>query len=321
MDINVFQQGQFPIVFRALRTALAPEGALAPEERSFLRTYAEITGYSLPSTDPEPIAARDVLRSFPPGAALAGAHERKRLVQLAAMAAMLHRPVRASAAAYVEALSEQLDTPEPVVAVLRALSLGRKVRARLLTTRRGLSAILGEARRAEGVRGVLRFLGALFFQLRVNRDGVFRYRRLGLLPEGTLGREVWAHLTELGYSFPGEPGGIPATMVYHDIGHVLAGNDTTPAGEILQGSFQGGNRRQDGFFFVQFVLLQFHQGVQVTPIAAPEVGYFDPEKVLRSIHRGAACGVDITHQWDFWPLMSLPLEEARARVGLSPKAA
>jgi hypothetical protein len=26
-----------------------------------------------------------------------------------------------------------------------------------------------------------------------------------------------------------------------------------------------------------------------------------------------------THQWNFWPLMSLPLQEARAKVGLLPK--
>ena len=36
--------------------------------------------------------------------------------------------------------------------------------------------------------------------------------------------------------------------------HVLAGHEATPLGEIQQGSFQGGNRRQDGFFFIQFVL-------------------------------------------------------------------
>lgn len=89
-------------------------------------------------------------------------------------------------------------------------------------------------------------------------------------------------------------------------------------GEIQQGAFQGGDRRQDGFFFVQFVLLQFHHRVRLTPAAAPEVGYFDPEKVLWAVHRGAACTVDITHQWDYWPLMPLPLDEARARCNLLP---
>jgi hypothetical protein len=48
------------------------------------------------------------------------------------------------------------------------------------------------------------------------------------------------------------------------------------------------------------------------------VGNFDPARVLGAIHRGARCSVDVTHQWDYWPLMALPLEEARARCSLMP---
>lgn len=313
MDISVFETRQLPTVLRALRTALAPEGPLSPPETAFLRTYANIAGTTPPAHDPEPIAPREVH--------VDGAHRRKRLVQLAAMAAMLHRPIRERSVAFVTDLAKHLDVPEPVIPVLHALAKGRRTTARLLTARRGLSGILGESYRAEGAPGVLRFFGALLFRARVNRDKLARYKRLGLLPEGTLGREYWKHLTELGYGFPGEPGGIPDTVAYHDVGHVLADNDTTPMGEIQQGAFQGGNRRQDGFFFVQFVLLQFHHGVQLTPVAAPEVDYFDPEKVLWAIHRGATCNVDITHQWDYWPLMPLPLEEARARCNLIPRPA
>jgi ubiquinone biosynthesis protein Coq4 len=167
--------------------------------------------------------------------------------------------------------------------------------------------------------GLIRFLGALFFKTSVNKDKVWNYKRLGLLPEGTLGREYWKHLTEVGFGFPGEPGGIADSVAYHDIGHVLAEHDTTPLGEIQQGSFQGGNRREDGFFFIQFVILQFHHGIKITPVAPPQIGNFDPQKVLWAIHRGAKCNVDITHQWNFWPLMSLPLEQARAEVALLPK--
>jgi hypothetical protein len=92
-----------------------------------------------------------------------------------------------------------------------------------------------------------------------------------------------------------------------------------PLAEIQQGSFQGGNRRNDGFFFIQFVILQFHHGIRLTPIAKPEVGYFDPETVLWAIHRGASCKVDVTHDWNHRPLMTLGLEEARREIGLLPK--
>jgi ubiquinone biosynthesis protein Coq4 len=189
----------------------------------------------------------------------------------------------------------------------------------MIAIRRAFKALIKEAYLSEGPMGVLRFFGAMFLKTSVNKDKLWNYKRLGLLPEGTLGREYWKHLTEVGFGFPGEPGGIADSVAYHDIGHVLAEHDTTPLGEIQQGSFQGGNRREDGFFFIQFVILQFHHGFKITPVAPPQVGNFDPEKVLWAIHRGANCNVDITHQWNFWPLMSMPLQEARAQVALLPK--
>ena len=313
MDIRVFDSQELGTVFQVLRTALNPGQSLAPHERVFLQTYAKITDFALPAQDPPVVRPQDVR--------IAGAHQRKRLIQLAAIAALLSNPVKKESVSFIRELAQELATSEPVLAVLEALVKGQRLKARLLTARRGLGVMVSEARLAEGIPGVLRFAGALLFRTTVNRDKVWDYKRLGLLPEGTLGREYWKHLTELGFGFPGEPAGIPDSTAYHDVAHVLADNDTTPLGEIQQGSFQGGNRRADGFFFIQFVLLQFHHGLQITPVAPPEVGQFDPAKVLWAIHRGAACPVDFTHQWNFWPLMQLPLAEARARCGLLPKLA
>lgn len=310
MDIDVFKAHELEMVFRVVRTALSPHDSLAASERKFLATYARITGYMLLG-DPVRIRAGEVQ--------LSGGRARKRLVQLAAMAALLSAPVRRESAEFVAALSRRLSAPEPVIGVLRALANGQRLKAKLLARRRAFGALAKEAYLKEGFFGIVRFFSALFLGARVNGDRMWRYKRLGLLPEGTLGREYWKHLTELGFGFPGEPAGIPDSVAYHDIAHVLAEHDTTPLGEIQQGAFQGGNRRDDGFFFVQFVILQFHHGIGVTPVAPPQTGQFDPEKVLWAIYRGAKCSVDVTHQWDFWPLMALPLDEARARIHLLPK--
>jgi hypothetical protein len=59
--------------------------------------------------------------------------------------------------------------------------------------------------------------------------------------------------------------------------------------------------------------------VRITPATGPQTGHFDPALVLWAIHRGAQCNVDMTHQWDFWPLMALPLAQAREMCGLLPK--
>jgi hypothetical protein len=313
MDIDVFSSKELPVVFRVLRTALRAEGLLEPRERLFLDTYGRINGLALAGADPLPIAARDVQ--------IEGAHQGKRLVQLSAIAALLSAPVKSDSVEFVRQLSRHLGAYDPVIQILNALVKGQTLKVKLLARRRAFKALATEAYQAEGLAGVFRFFGALFLGTSVNKDKLWSYKRLGLLPEGTLGREYWKHLTEVGFGFPGEPGGIAESVAYHDIAHVLAEHDTTPMGEIQQGSFQGGNRREDGFFFVQFVLLHFHHGIQITPVAPAQTGNFEPDKVLRAIHRGAKCTVDMTHQWDFWPLMTLTLEEARARCGLLPKLA
>lgn len=311
MDINVFPAHELDTVFRTLRTALSPETRLDEQERQFLQTYATITGYRLAAGDPLPVEPDAVL--------VAGEHPRKRLVQLAALAVLLHRPVRAQSLAFLKALARKLATHDPVLDVIEALHKGRHLKVRLLTMRRVMRVMLKEAYLAEGTLGVLRVFAAMWLKARVNRDKLWKFKRLGLLPEGTLGREYWKFMTREGFGFPGDVAGIPDSISYHDIAHVLAAHPATPLGEIQQGSFQGGNRREDGFFFVQFTILQFHHGVKITQPG--HFGHFDPELLLWAIHRGASCNVDVTHQWDYWPLMQLPLQEARRRIALLPKLA
>src|SRR5262245_66457559 len=77
MDINVFMSHELDTVFRVLRTVLAPREVLVEREQKFLETYARITGYALPAGDPELIEPVEV--------DIEGAHQRKRLVQLAAI--------------------------------------------------------------------------------------------------------------------------------------------------------------------------------------------------------------------------------------------
>ena len=310
MDIDVFSSSELPIVFGVLRSALNAEGPLDARERDFIETFARIVGVPAPTQDPAPLAARD--------AWLDGEHPRKRLLQLSALAVLLHRPLRPASVQFLQALGRQLEVHDGVLDVVAALSRGQRRKVRMLAARRAFGGILGEAYRAEGVMGIARFMAALLFRRAVNRDRYWDYKRLGLLPEGTLGREYWRHMTSLGFGHPGEPGGIANSGAFHDIGHVLTGYDTTPAGEILQGSFQGGSRRDDGFFFIQFVILQFHHGITITPVAPGVFDLFEPRKVLWAIHRGARSKVDITHQWDFWPWMKLTVEEARERFGLLP---
>ena len=124
MDIDVFPAKDLSTVFSVLRTALRHSGPLTPRERRFLAACARLTGYALPKSDPIALIAAEVH--------LAGEHQRKRLVQLAALAALLNNPVTDGSARFLRELSWQLDTPDPVVGVVEAVEKGQRFRARVL---------------------------------------------------------------------------------------------------------------------------------------------------------------------------------------------
>ena len=64
-------------------------------------------------------------------------------------------------------------------------------------------------------------------------------------------------------------------------------------------------------------------GTQVTLTATPTAG--SPGSRFAGWTGGGCsgvvlqCTVDMTHQWDFWPLMGMTTEEARRQVALLPK--
>ncbi|MBH8562879.1 hypothetical protein I8748_11920 [Nostoc sp. CENA67] len=91
----------------------------------------------------------------------------------------------------------------------------------------------------EGIIGIKKLL-APFLNQGEDSEIAWKYRQLGLLPEGTLGRVFWEHCTQRHFSFPGEAGGIPERMVFHDFGHILSGYNTEPQGQMQQAAFQAG---------------------------------------------------------------------------------
>ncbi|MEZ4451923.1 MAG: hypothetical protein R3B09_20845 [Nannocystaceae bacterium] len=310
MDIAVFTPTQRPLALRALADVMRPGGPPSPRGQQYLDTLAELLGGPAELAPPSDLAAI--------AAAIPEARPRRRLVQLAAIAALVDgAPTRGSAAA-LAALDRALGVGEPAIAVIRHLARGHRRRARLLIARRIAYHIYGAALRAEGLGGLLKILRPLMLgRSPFYPDVAWRYRQLGTLPAGSFGHEFWQHCTERRFAFPGEGGAaIPERLVFHDVGHVLAGYGTDPAGEIQQGAFQAGFVRRDGFMFLIFAVVQFHLGIQVTPVARGEVGYFDVPRVLRALARGAACPVDLSADLRLWDDGPRPLVEVRGELGL-----
>src|SRR5262245_47547585 len=310
MDLVVLDRKEVPFALRALRMVVASNGTITPAERRFIEVVAELHGTSV-----------DVgsLKSVEPGEvaeAIGQAHQRKRVVQLAAIAAMEEGDVSPEGAAAVKQLAAALDVEEAALRVLDSIAGDHRLLTRFDMMRRIMGKYGTKAYKEEGFAGVRKMMA--MFGAGADAQVAWKYKQLGLLPEGTLGREFWEHCTKNRFSVPGEKGGIPERMVFHDFGHVLAGYDTRPESEIQQGAFQGGFVREDGFAFLMFVIIQFHLGMKVTPITDGFVGLFDVAKVLRAAQRGAACKVDLSDGWDPFAVADAPLEQLRAEYRIPP---
>jgi hypothetical protein len=308
MDLRVFDETSLVIALRALRGVALAKGPVTGAERSVLEIVASLHERDVDLDALLPITPAEV------AGALNEPHPRKRLVQLALVMAMTDGDPTEAQEAAVRALAASLGVDEPGLKLLGDLVRDHAVLVRLDVMRRVVPAALGNASLATGLRtaaGVL--VGAS-----TDPQVAWRYKSLGLLPAGTLGRAFWEHCTARQFAFPGERGGFPERGVFHDFAHVLSGYDTDPAGEIQQGAFQAGNRRHDGFAFLLFVLVQFHLGIRTTPVAKSQKGFFAPTIVLGAVARGAACKVDLTDGWDFWSVVDRPLDELRRDYGIAP---
>lgn len=313
MDLVVLNDTEVPYALSALHDVVAANGATTPAERRFIEVIAELHGTTtkvnaLPSIPPKEVAR-----------AIVEPHKRKRVVQLALIASMVEGEVAPEGAEAVKALAHALDVDEAGLKVIEDVAGHHRLLTRFDMTRRIFGRIGRRAYDEEGFAGVHKIISG-FAGTSNDPDVAWKYKALGLMPEGTLGRTFWTHCTERRFSFPGEPGGIPERLVFHDFGHILAGYDTNPEGEIQQGAFQAGFIRTDGFAFLLFAVIQFHLGVKITPVADAETGLFDVQKVLRAAQRGAACKVDLSDHWDPFAVAHLSVEEVRARYAIPPLA-
>ena len=141
-----------------------------------------------------------------------------------------------------------------------------------------------------------------------------RYNDLGRLDEGTLGRAYWRFVVDNDLGFPGEA----EEGTWHDVTHVLAGYDTSPEGEVSVVSFIAGYRKEDPFFWLFTIALQFHLGIRVSPYSAAGLGHFEPTLVLRALRRGMEMKRDLSVDDDPWEDFERPLADVRREYNVVP---
>ncbi|MDF3067877.1 MAG: hypothetical protein K0R38_3478 [Polyangiaceae bacterium] len=302
MDIRIFDSRELPLVLGALRGVALANDRLTDTEAQLLDGLAALHGSSLREGDVPNTSAAELSR------AVSDPHKRKRIVQLAIVTSLVEgRPGEASVEA-VRELSQALEVPEEGLRVLDRVAHERAMLARLDMVRR----VQRFATHNDGP-SFLRVAIPTLLGLGQNPKLAARYQALADLPVGTLGRGLYDHYRSHDFALPGEKGGLPELMLFHDVGHVVSGYGVKPQDEIQQAAFQAGFARTDGFVFLLFGILQFHLGLRITPVAKGEQGLFDVPKVMAALARGAACRMDFSDRFDFFAHAPESLEVLRKR--------
>lgn len=308
MDLRVFTPNELTAVLRALRNVAVANDRFTSAERALIEGVARIHDQDLRAESLEPITFEEVARI------VSDPHKRKRAVQLAIVTALIEGTPTYSTESAVSELAQQLGIDEAGLGVLYQITHGRSIIARVDMFRRFTRFL----RNMEAFPGVIDFALPMLGIGSGDPRMAAKYRALESCAPGTFGRAFFDHFVRNEFKFPGELGGIP--LVFHDVGHVLAGYGTDPQGEIQQAAFQAGFARHDGFTFLLFGILQFHNGMRITPVAKGYRGLFDVPLVLNALKRGAECKEDLSADFDVFLRKDRPLEELRAELGIPPLA-
>jgi hypothetical protein len=307
MDITIFEPNELPLVLGALRDVALANDVFSEAESQLIEGLAQLHGQELRASE-LPRVSLETLASV-----VTDPHRRKRAVQLAIIVSLVEgQPAEAGSRAVAE-LARALDVTDQGLRVLDRVAHDRAMLARFDMVRRVQRFV-----NHNGGPSFLRIALPSLLGLGQDDEVAARYHALAALPVGTLGRGLYDHYRDHDFALPGEKGGLPELMLFHDVGHVVSGYGVDPQGEIQQAAFQAGFARNDGFVFLLFGILQFHIGLRVTPIAHGEHGYFDVPRVLRALSRGAACKIDFSDHFDFFRYAPEPIALLRERWGVQP---
>lgn len=311
MEASPFTEQEAMAGLRGAKAIALADGELSEKEIALLEAAARALGMSCDVAALEPASAEEVAAVLPEGVL------RERAVQAAIIIAMIDGIASPEEVRAIEAYAKVLGVDEPRVANLCQLEERRIRRMWIDLARRSFAKpIFEEALRARGLGGVWKIVAPMI-GLGKDPDLARRYADLGALPEGTLGCAYFRFIVDNELGFPGE-GVVAEEGVWHDLTHVLAGYGTEPEGEVAVVSFIAGYRREDPFFWIFTIALQFHLGIKISPYSPNLTGHFDPEKVLTAMRRGIAMTRDLSTGWDFWPDLPLSLEEVRRKYGVPP---
>ncbi|MFT5683371.1 MAG: hypothetical protein ACI8RZ_004302 [Myxococcota bacterium] len=301
-----------PSILHALYSAAVFDGPLTDREHSMLEAAREVTGVHDDVDIHQTISPEDFAAAVP------DPHLRHQAVTAMVIMSLLDEEGAREDADFIEQYAAALGVWPDELRNLRQIAEGHTIRFQLDVARRvWLMEHLKEKWEAGGLRWLARAVGT---KLGITEDTALadRYRSLADYAEGTVGRMYYSHMRTVGFPLPGEKGSQVEPVIIHDMMHLLSGYGTDPKGEILTASFSAGNRQQDPFTYIFFVLCQFHLGNLNAPFAPRKRGQFDAGASIHAVRRGMALNTDLSSGWDPWSIFGMTLDEARISLNVPP---
>ena len=313
-----FSPSESLAVLRALKTVAMADGTFAVKEQTMLVASAELLGIGADPRDLPTIAAADL------AAEVVGAAARVVAIKACLVMGIVDGQISPEEWKVLSEFRGALAIDEAQLHSFHDLAHRHRQLLMHEAQRQAGRAAGGPDRvtlyASEGWQGVMQFFPAdvlaaasLHHPARENAELAQRYRQLGNLPDGTLGRELWRYYRERQFAFADAPGTVPEALVHHDIVHIISGYDSSIEGELQTLAFTAGMRQEDPFSALFLVLLQFTAGLKA--LARARI-LFDPDKVLRALERGRGTAVDFSQKHDYWDEMEQSIAALRERWGV-----
>ncbi|MEQ8842297.1 MAG: hypothetical protein RIB98_15035 [Acidimicrobiales bacterium] len=316
-------RGEVVHLTRGLKTAMQPDDGLSPLQAKVLTAItASMTGHELDLDELEPIGPVE----FAEGLAGRDRRFRAEMVHLMDLGHMLLPFPDAGVADRVIAFATELSVPTDSLHKAKALATGS---AQLVAADIDRGSYISTLDLSE------------FTPLRTSEDHVqawsatavapelaARWRALGDLDEGTLGRAVHDFYVARGFHFPGEPDSVPPLLSQHDWVHVLADYGSRLEAEIEVFAFMArASDNPEAFALLGMAITLFHTGL--LPAAAglfeADHGVLDldgmPERLADAFRRGAlvAGSVDFL-ALDYFSMADRTLDDIRRAYNITPKS-
>lgn len=315
---------------RGLASALAPDGRLTDLQRILLTALVHsMTGTRVDLSAYAPMAPHELAEQL----RYRNLAFRTRVLQNLLLGALVLRPLPSAVMDRVVEVSAALGVDEAMVHVAREFSAGSLGLAGVDFQRNGYTATW-EPSAAQAFHTSRELLDA-WDSAYADAALTERWRALGDLPDGTLGRGVWQMYQARGFVFPGLPNSAPPLLAQHDWVHVLADYGTTVESELEVFAFIArANDDARAFSLLAMVVSLFETGYLRSGAGLFEAsqGHLSNDhrvaiRLADAMRRGALChdrrtGSDSIDylMLDWFALADQPVADVRVLLHVVPKA-